>query len=262
MASTIVRTGLTFSSALGETRYAVVLPEGYDEPAVQQRRYPVVYLLHGIGGHEDEWLKGSQIAAYVAGRGVILACADAAQRCYVDSFDGAVLCETMAARDFVSFVDTTYRTIQQRAARGLMGLSMGGYGALYLSLRHPQTFVAAVAHSGAFHIGHGSLASARPDRAQADRQFPRELAGREQWDLFAQVRIAPLSVRAGLRWKLLCGTEDRLIHINRALHHYLLAHGVEHQYDEYSGAHTWPFWDAHAAEGLDFLAQHLAPAGG
>jgi S-formylglutathione hydrolase FrmB len=238
----------------------VILPEDYDDPAAQERRYPVVYLLHGIGGHEDEWLDGSKLADYAAGRGVIVLCADAAQRCYVDSVNGDSLCETMGARDLVAFADRTFRTIPQREARGLMGLSMGGYGALYLSLRHPSTFAAAVSLSGAFVIGLVRLGERNPNRAHVDRLFPASLSGREQYDLFAQVRIAPREVREGLRWKVLCGAEDRLIDINRAFHHYLLAMGVAHEYDEYPGAHTWPFWDAHATESLDFLAKHLMPA--
>ena len=257
MTETIVRMAETFPSALGETRYAIILPGDYDEPAATTRRYPVVYLLHGIGGHEDEWLQGSRIAEYAAGRQTILVCADAAQRCYVDSADGTSLCETMVARDLVAWMDRTYRTIPQREARALMGLSMGGYGALYLSLRHPATFYAAVSLSGALHIGQDHLAETRPDRAHVDRLFPAARAGREEWDLFDQVRIAPRTVRDALRWKVLCGVDDRLIEINRAFHHYLLAKGVAHEYDEYPGAHNWDFWDAHASESLDFLARYL-----
>lgn len=260
MPSTLVRTGLTFPSALGETRYTVILPEDYDEAGTRSRRYPVVYLLHGIGGHEDEWLKGSQVASYATGRNMILVSADAAQRCYVDSVDSASLCETMVARDLVTFVDGAYRTLPQREARGLMGLSIGGYGSLYLSLRHPATFSAAVSLSGALMIGQVRLAETRPDLAQVDHLFPAPRSGREPWDLFAQVRIAPRTVRDGLRWKLLCGVADRLIEINRAFHHFLLAGGIAHDYDEYPGAHTWPFWDAHAVESLDFLAGGLIPS--
>ncbi len=260
MADPLVQTGQTFPSALGAIRYAAILPEGYDDSATSGRRYPVVYLLHGIGGHEDEWLSGSRIVEYAAGRGLILICADAAQRCYVDSDDGTSPCETMAARDLVAFVDANYRTIPRKEARGLMGLSMGGYGALYLSLRHSTTFQAAVSLSGAFSIGMAPLARLTSNLAHVDRLFPPALFGRDQWDLFAQARAAPPIVQQGLRWKLLCGTEDFLIEINRAFHHYLLATGIDHQYDEYPGAHEWPFWDAHAEESLDFLTTHLVGA--
>ncbi|HSH78706.1 MAG TPA: alpha/beta fold hydrolase [Herpetosiphonaceae bacterium] len=256
----IVRTNLTFQSALGERRFIVILPDDYDDPPAQASRYPVVYLLHGIGGHEDEWLVGSRIAAYAAGRSLILVCADAGQHCYVDSADGSSLCETMAARDLVAFMDRSYRTIPHHEARGLMGLSMGGYGALYLSLRHPQTFGAAVSLSGALHIGQLPLGERRPELAHVDRLFPATCSGREQWDLFAQVRISPTIVREGMRWKLLCGVDDSLIEINRAFHHFLLYHAVPHTYDEYPGAHTWAFWDTHATESLDFLAAQLEPA--
>jgi len=63
-----------------------------------------------------------------------------------------------------------------------------------------------------------------------------------------------------LNWKLLCGVDDGLIEINRALHHFLLAKDIAHEYDEYPGAHTWPFWDEHATACLDFLTRYLAAA--
>lgn len=262
MAEPQVQTGQTFRSALGDTRYIAILPENYDDPAAADRRYPVIYLNHGIGGHEDEWLKGSKIVSYATGRETILISADAAQCCYVDSFDGSLLCETMAARDLVEFVDMTYRTLPRREGRGLMGLSMGGYGALYLSLRWPTTFAAAASLSGALMIGQVILGENRPNLAHVDSLFPPTLSGREQWDLFAQLRMAPAPIRQALHWKLLCGTEDGLIEINRAFHHYALAHGVGHRYDEYPGKHEWFFWDRYAVESLDFLAEHLAGAEG
>ncbi len=121
-----VRTGLSFSSALGETRYSVVLPADYDAPARRHRRYPVVYLLHSMGGREDEWLRGGRIAAHARGREVILVCADAGRRCYVDFADGTSLCETMVARDLVAYLDGAYRTLPEPRGRGLLGISMGG----------------------------------------------------------------------------------------------------------------------------------------
>ena len=257
---TIVRREQTFASALGETRYSVILPETYDAPAARHTRYPVLYVLHGISGHEDEWLNGSRLVDYATGRNLIIISADAAQRCYVDSVDGSSLCETMVARDLVTFTDTTFRTIPTRDARALMGLCMGGYGSLYLSLRHPSLFSAAASLSGAFIIGLVRIGERMPDRAHVDRLFPSSMSAREQWDLFAQLRIAPREVRDTLRWKLLCGTEDRLIEINRAFHHYLLALGVPHDYAEFPGEHNWPFWDTHAVECLDYLAPHLTPA--
>ena len=260
MAIPIVKFGLTFASSLGLTRYIAILPEAYDHPDSQAVRYPVVYCLHGIGGHEDEWLNGSRIAEYAASRETIYIFPNADQLCYVDSHDGSSRCETMMASEMVSHVDRTYRTLPQPDARGLMGLSMGGYGALYLSLRHPDVFGPAVSLSGAFIIGLIRMAERRPERAHVDQLFPVGPLGREQWDLFAQVRAASDEVRESMRWKLLCGVDDRLIDINRALHHYLLAFGLQHDYDEYPGAHTWPFWDEHAVESLDFLDRHLLKA--
>jgi len=131
----------------------VVLPPGYD--AAGSERYPVVYLLHAWGEGPDSWVSGygyegldlsRALQAAVEAKRVgpmILVLPDARTRFggswYANSVTGGAW-EDFVATDLVTHVDTTYRTIPDRRARGIAGQSMGGYGALRIAMNRPETF--------------------------------------------------------------------------------------------------------------------------
>jgi S-formylglutathione hydrolase FrmB len=161
------------SEALGvDKAYRVYLPAGY---AAGDQRYPVVYLLHGIGGDETNWVKYGHVdeAADALGLQAIIVMPDGDSGFYVDGVtpvdydawlagknvygrvaDTKTFCvktpkyEQYIVGDFVAHVDATYRTIPERGARALTGQSMGGFGALELAFRHPDLFASVASHSG------------------------------------------------------------------------------------------------------------------
>jgi S-formylglutathione hydrolase len=142
------------SNAIGDAgarQVLVYLPPGYDEET--SRRWPVLYLLHGMTSTAGEWVDGTyqdfrlQAAmdslADAGERGYIVVMPDADNRYggsfYVSSetFGGW---EDFVVRELVSWIDDEYRTVANVANRGLAGFSMGGFGALYLGMRHPDVF--------------------------------------------------------------------------------------------------------------------------
>src|SRR5262249_23256288 len=165
------------TDALGVDKAVVIyLPRGYDSQA--SRRWPVFYYLHGLGGNETNWTKDGHLdgAADELGLAAIVVMPDGDDGFYIDSAfkidydqcikDGTGLfvpseqphdttCvrarnyETYIAKDLVSWVDAHYRTLSRREGRGIAGLSMGGFGAMELGLRHQDLFAAAASHSGA-----------------------------------------------------------------------------------------------------------------
>ena len=125
----------------------VYLPPSYAAQA--NRRYPVVYFLHGYGiGAEAYWnimtAPQSAEAAFAAGaREMILV--------HPDSFtihNGSMYSnspttgdwEGFVTEDLISYIDSHYRTVANRASRGLAGHSMGGYGAFRIGMKHPEMF--------------------------------------------------------------------------------------------------------------------------
>jgi len=138
---------------------SVYLPPSYRTDT--QRRYPVVYVLHGFTDSENGWfrvpshfvnLPKSMETAMAAGgtREMILVMPNAFTR-YAGSFYGSSVTtgdwETFVARELVAYVDSHYRTIASRASRGLAGHSMGGYGTFRLAMKYPEVYGAVYALS-------------------------------------------------------------------------------------------------------------------
>ena len=123
---------------------SVYLPPGYDDG---ETRYPVIYYLHGFLNDHTLTPAMVEVLDYaIAARKIppfILVTAD--NRTQIDGsfysnsdlFGGW---ETFMARDLVAYVDGKYRTLADRSSRGVTGHSMGGYGALKLAMRYPETF--------------------------------------------------------------------------------------------------------------------------
>jgi len=125
----------------------VVLPPSYSKNP--HRRYPVVYALHGYSIGPEQWIKEIHVPQTIEG-----AFAKGAREMIVVLPDGKTLhngsmysssvttgdFETFVARDLVSYVDSHYRTIADRKSRGLVGHSMGGYGASRIGMKHPDVF--------------------------------------------------------------------------------------------------------------------------
>ncbi len=137
----------------------VYLPPGYAKNST--RRYPVVYLLHGFAANHRAFMAGvySNMNTRLSMDSLIGA-GLSKERIVVtpnarNAFDGSFYRNSVVTgkwedfifRDLVGFVDRKYRTIRNRSGRGLAGHSMGGYGALWIGMRHPETFSAIYALS-------------------------------------------------------------------------------------------------------------------
>jgi pimeloyl-ACP methyl ester carboxylesterase len=137
----------------GETNRAVYtyLPPSYDSATT--RRYPVLYLLHGITSHPSEWLDGTYQGFNLAEAMDSLSRAGATEYIVVmphadNSYGGSFYVQSVAfggwerfvTRELVTFVDEHYRTLPERRSRGLAGQSMGGFGAIYIATRRPAIF--------------------------------------------------------------------------------------------------------------------------
>ena len=132
-------------------RFTILLPSDY---ATSGRRYPVLYLFHGGGGHEESSMgtgatpplietisESSPVIVVMPDGGFIGAHSD-----WPD--DPAQQWETFHIKRLVPYIDATYRTVADRAHRAVMGFSMGGFGAMTYAARHPGVFGAAGSGSG------------------------------------------------------------------------------------------------------------------
>lgn len=147
------------SPGTGKTRrLAIYTPPGYES---NKKKYPTLYLLHGIGGDEEAWLgsgRAVQILDNLIAQGkakpmiVVMPNGNVAQEAAPgEASDGLVkptfmLPNTMDGKfeetftDIMKFVENNYRTIKSKEGRALAGLSMGGYHTAYISRYYPNTF--------------------------------------------------------------------------------------------------------------------------
>jgi S-formylglutathione hydrolase FrmB len=166
-----IRKGLAFTSKAlrGDMTFSLYLPDAYAaDPA---RKFPVLYLLHGYGGNDREWLelgRVNEVLDRMIANGeippVIAVMPYGARGWYVDSaaLGGPGNYESAIAIDLIDHVDRAYRTVSDRAARAVAGLSMGGYGATRMAFFHPDRFVGVVSLSGALHQTENIPATEQP----------------------------------------------------------------------------------------------------
>src|SRR5438132_6352304 len=134
----------------------IYLPPGYAPNG--NRRYPVVYLLHGYGLTGERWMTFANLAEtadkdIVAGtmKPMILVNPDAFTKWNGSMYSASATTgdwEAFIAEDLVSYVDSHYRTIPDRVSRGLGGHSMGGYGTIRIGMKRPDVFSSLYIMSG------------------------------------------------------------------------------------------------------------------
>ncbi len=298
-----VRIESFYSPALGVAKhYVVYLPPSYAKEA--RRRFPVAYYLHGLTGNEGDWVTLGAIDrvadSLIAGGmpEMILVMPDGDDGWYtnwaVERTITACLADTTVqsrsttyctereryedyvAQDLVGHVDSAYRTLADRGHRGIAGLSMGGYGAVVLALKHADVFSAAASHSG---VVSPLYAGARPFTQPATYLTEMDSVRHRHRGLWALLGAAfgadtadwyardpaRLALRAMISSRapapalfLDVGTEDGLVDQNRAFHWELTRLGYPHAYAEWPGIHNWPFWHDHVGESLRFLAGRIA----
>ncbi len=240
------------SAILGRpVNYCVDLPANY--AAAAPERYPVLYFLHGLFEHDTAWIDhgGKDVLDKMLQDGrlgpFIVVLPDADNTFYVNSYDGKVRYEDFFIQELVPYIDRHYRTIPTRRARGISGVSMGGYGALHLAMLHPNVF--------------GSVSA---QGAALIPKFPHPVPTQGRWGFYARVLQhafgSPLSETywdannpltlaehpsrfKGLKIYFDCGNHDRYGFEVGAemLNRILNDRHFPHQFYLREGDHGWPY---------------------
>jgi S-formylglutathione hydrolase FrmB len=227
---------LNANDALGKmTSVSVILPEGLKGP------FPVYYLLHGLSDDHTVWLRRTSIERYFDQTPIIVVMPNCDRSFYNDSPTVPEYAyETYLTKYLVDLVDSTFQTIAAPEGRAIGGLSMGGYGALKTALKHPEIYSAAVAHSGVHGIAQMSLEPHLNSNEEYALHFGVAPIGGDD-DVFAL--LEKTTAESAPKIWIDCGSEDFLIEHNRKLRDILAKKGIDHEYSERPGAHTWDFWD-------------------
>lgn len=231
---------------------AITTPSSYQTGST---KYPVVYLLHGGSGAFSDWhnkvtepgLVGRMAEEYKL---IIVTPGVGPASYYYDSpMMDSVRYETYMIKELIPHIDKTYRTLAQKESRAITGLSMGGHGAITLSAKYPELFIAAGSMSGVMNID-TRMWKVNDEFRALRLKGQRDMLGSNlnydgpEFNEFTAVGLVGQLKSNGLALILDCGVDDFLIETNRQMHQLLLENGTPHEYIERPGAHTWPYWTA------------------
>jgi enterochelin esterase-like enzyme len=246
------------SPALGGRRQPVdvYLPPGYRTHP--DRRYPVVYLLHGVPGRPGAFLATvragvveDELVARHKLRPMILVMPFGSTGSFTDEEWANGVSphndwETFLARDVVRAVDARYRTIRTGAARALAGLSEGGYGAFNIGLHHPGEFRVLESWSGYERADDVGTVFGH-DRALLAANSP----------ALTLAKAAPALRRAHTFLWFYSGTDDHFRSQNEQFASALRQAGLAHRFYLVRGGHNWALWRGNAARALLAASRRL-----
>ena len=229
-----------------DRRLSVYTPAGYNPTA--KKRYPVLYVLHGIGGDEDAWIaqgRAAQILDNLIAQGkakpmiVVFTNGNISQEAAPGENSTGCTRPTMqlpqtmegtfetAFPEIVKFIDSNYKTIAKKQSRAICGLSMGGFHTLYISLNYPDMF----GYSGMFSA---AIGVDDPSVSPIYQNFDKKLE-------------TYFSKKPALLW-IGCGDTDFLIQANRDFVKKLQDNNYPHEYLENDGGHIWRNWRIYFTE--------------
>jgi S-formylglutathione hydrolase FrmB len=248
--------------------YNLIVPEGYDYAANKSKKYPVIYLLHGLTGHFNNWAENTKLSEFAYKYQYIIVMPEGNDGWYTDSatVEGDKY-ESYIVRELIPEIDKNFRTISERNSRAIAGLSMGGYGSLKFGLKYPEMFSLVGSFSGA--LGAPTWTDSVFGNWKALRDSVRSVYAEEgsktraENDIYKIVREIPAEKQKNLPFIYLdCGTEDFLIRENRDFAALLFEKKIPHEFRQLPGKHDWNYWNSQVEEFLELSEKHLGQNAG
>ena len=241
--------------------YCVLLPPSYDTE--KTRRYPILYLLHGLGDNEQMLVHSGGMnlvedlwEQHELGEFLIVTPAGGASF-YINSRDGQRRYEDFFLQEFMPGVEKRYRAQAGRGSRGIAGISMGGYGALHIAFRHPQLFAAVGAHSAALIEKMPNISAQNSPQIGRLRVLGDAFGSPFDpsfWNQNDPATIGHNANLAGLKIYFDCGSEDDYGFDSgaEALDKLLTSRHIPHEFHLYPGGHNWSYFAEHLPALLEF----------
>lgn len=252
---------LTLTSEIlnSERKYAVYLPPDYE---TSERRYPVLYLLHGAGDDQTGWVQFGEVLritdmAIKDGTAtpmvIIMPDADTGKRGYFNQGDDWRY-EDFFFEEFMPHVEKKYRIKGEKRYRAVAGLSMGGGGSFMYALHHPELFSSACPLSA--YVGPLTMEDYKERLKDSDVKYTQA----EMKDYFERhnalelLKTVPIEDVKSLRWYIDCGDDDFLYEGNSLVHIAMTKKEIPHEYRVRDGRHSWTYWRASLPNVLGFVS--------
>jgi enterochelin esterase-like enzyme len=244
-----------------DRKYAVYLPPDY---ATSNRKYPVLYLLHGSGDDQTGWVQFGEVLtiadkAILEGSAtamvIVMPDADSGKRGYFNDISGKWNYEDFFFKELIPEIEKKYRVKTDKQYRAVAGLSMGGGGSFMYALHHPEMFSSACPLSA--YIGPLSLEEARKRLSKENAKVSNAdlTAYTKQHNAIDLIRAMPDSTKKAVRWYIDCGDDDFLYEGNSLVHIEMRKREIEHEYRVRDGGHHWTYWRTALPSVLEFVSQ-------
>jgi S-formylglutathione hydrolase FrmB len=248
-----------------EMLFSLLLPANYYS---NDQVYPVIYLLHGFGGDNNSWLERCKIDVLIdslADHNLTGECIyilpDADNSYYINNADSSFKYEDYFINELIPHIDSTFRTKRCNKGRALMGLSMGGFGAVILAIKHPDMFTAVASLSGA--IRDSTIFVNLPDNRYEtffSTVFGPSLKGggriTDHWKSNSPYYLVDSITAQSMKqinWYIDCGMDDDLFPANERFHDLLVKNKIPHEFHMRPGSHNWSYWYNSSIYGLVFI---------
>jgi putative tributyrin esterase len=235
--------------------YRVVLPAS----VAAGQKLPVVYLLHGGGGDFREWSNDSDVAQF-AERGLILVMPEGNSSYYTNSVQQPQdRYEDYIVSDLISDVESKFPAATGRPNRAIVGVSMGGFGAVTLAIRHPGLFAFAGGLSSAIDVPRRAFTIKRLQQSRHYESIfgPSGSETRRDRDPFVLFKRA--STDGTPYFFLTCGEQEGLLPANREFAALLGQRHFRYEFHTVPGGHNWNQWNAWLPDLFRSLMEHLGP---
>lgn len=255
------------------THYSIYLPEGYATSGID---YPVLYLLHGGGDNWKDWLLKGQAASIAdremaAGESIpmVIVMPDGMQNLYGNKADGTFNYEDYFFQELIPHIEATYRVRTERQYRAISGLSMGGFGSLLYSVKHPDVFSVCYGMSigmfGKTRLSSGMNIGWIEDyfgKRDKNGKFPQAFYDN---DVYTLIENMPESQKRMVNFCIECG-DDELNRDQSEVFLLMKDKGIPVEVRIADGAHNWIFWRKclpHALKWASecFIQERMVPMG-
>jgi putative tributyrin esterase len=242
------------SSSLGrEIQYRVVVPASI----TQGEKLPVVYLLHGGGADFHSWTNDSDVARFAEYR-LVLVMPEGGSSYYVNSVEHLHdRYEDYIVNDVIADSQNKFPIAAGREHRAIVGISMGGFGAVNLSLRHPDLFAFVGALSPAVDV------PSRPFSIKRIGQWREHSSIFGPWGSETRRANDPYLLVASVDpavtpyFYVSCGEQEGLLPANRKLARLFADHRFRFEFHAGPGGHNWNQWNARLPDLFRSLAEHI-----
>ncbi len=243
-----------------ERKYAIYLPANYE---TSQRNYPVLYLLHGAGDDQTGWVQFGEVQRITdkaVSDGIstemiiVMPDADTGTRGYFNSVRGNWNYEDFFFKEFMPYIEKTYRIKAKKQFRAVAGLSMGGGGTFMYALHHPELFSSACPLSASVGPVDIKDAETRLKRTLPDATEAEVKKMYETQNALNLVNNMPDADKKAVKWYIDCGDDDHLYEMNSLMHIAMHKKEIPHEFRIRNGGHTWSYWRSALPTVLGFVS--------